>query len=149
MVLPFDAQAEQWAWLALSGIVGFVIGDLLLFQSYVIIGARIAMLIMALAPPITAFAGWLNRILQGMSREDLFTVVHERFMTDTALYADIVLPATSSVEHADAYRSYGHYGVQRVKACIPPVGEAKSNWEVFCLLAQAMGLIIPGGPEMK
>jgi anaerobic selenocysteine-containing dehydrogenase len=80
-----------------------------------------------------------NRILQGLSREDLFTVVHERFMTDTALYADIVLPATSSVEHADAYRSYGHYGVQRVKACIPPLGEAKSNWDVFCLLAQTMG----------
>ena len=80
-----------------------------------------------------------NSILRGLSREDLFTVVHERFMTDTALYADIVLPATTSVEHADAYRSYGHYGVQRVKACIPPVGEAKSNWEVFCLLAEAMG----------
>jgi len=59
MILPFDAGAERWAWLALSGLVGFVIGDLLLFQSYVIIGARIAMLIMALAPPITAFAGWL------------------------------------------------------------------------------------------
>jgi len=58
-ILPFDAGAERWAWLALSGLVGFVIGDLLLFQSYVIIGARIAMLIMALAPPITAFAGWL------------------------------------------------------------------------------------------
>lgn len=84
-----------------------------------------------------------NRILQGLSREDLFTVVHERFMTDTALYADIVLPATSSVEHADAYRSYGHYGVQCAKACIPRVGEAKSNWETFCLLAQAMGFDEP------
>ena len=81
-----------------------------------------------------------NRILEGLSREDLFTVVHERFMTDTARYADIVLPATSSAEHADAYRSYGHYGVQRVQACIPPIGEAKSNWNVFCLLARAMGL---------
>ncbi|HWR29983.1 MAG TPA: molybdopterin oxidoreductase family protein [Negativicutes bacterium] len=80
-----------------------------------------------------------NSIIRGLSREDLFTVVHERFMTDTALYADIVLPATTSVEHVDAYRSYGHYGVQRVKNCIPPVGDAKSNWEVFCLLAQSMG----------
>jgi len=59
MILPMDASAEQWAWLALSGIVGFVIGDLLLFQSYVVIGARIAMLIMALAPPITAFVSWI------------------------------------------------------------------------------------------
>lgn len=59
MILPFDAGAERWAWLALSGLVGFVIGDLLLFQSFVVIGARIAMLIMALTPPITAFVSWL------------------------------------------------------------------------------------------
>jgi drug/metabolite transporter (DMT)-like permease len=59
MILPLDASAESWAWLALSGLVGFVIGDLLLFQAYVVIGARVAMLIMALAPPITAFASWL------------------------------------------------------------------------------------------
>jgi len=57
--IPVDAGAERWGWLALSGLVGFVFGDLLLFQSYVIIGARIAMLIMALAPPITAFMSWL------------------------------------------------------------------------------------------
>ena len=69
MILPFDANAEQWAWLALSGIVGFVIGDLLLFQSYVVIGARIAMLIMALAPPITAFVSWiiLGEVLSAMN----------------------------------------------------------------------------------
>lgn len=59
MFFPMDAGAERWAWLALSGLVGFVIGDLLLFQSYVVIGARIAMLIMALAPPITAVMSWL------------------------------------------------------------------------------------------
>ena len=80
-----------------------------------------------------------NAIIKGLKREDLFTVVHERFMTDTARYADIILPATSSLEHPDIYRSYGHYGVQRTAAAIPPVGEAKSNWEVFQLLAQAMG----------
>ncbi len=59
MFLPLDANAESWGWLALSGLVGFVFGDLMLFQSYVVIGARIAMLIMALAPPITAFFSWL------------------------------------------------------------------------------------------
>jgi drug/metabolite transporter (DMT)-like permease len=59
MALPLDASSEQWAWLALSGLVGFVFGDLLLFQSYVVIGARIAMLIMALAPPITALMSWI------------------------------------------------------------------------------------------
>jgi drug/metabolite transporter (DMT)-like permease len=59
LALPLDAGAERWAWLALSGLVGFVIGDLLLFQSFVVVGARIAMLIMALTPPITAFVSWL------------------------------------------------------------------------------------------
>ncbi|MCL5124002.1 MAG: molybdopterin-dependent oxidoreductase, partial [Deltaproteobacteria bacterium] len=80
-----------------------------------------------------------NQILKGLSREDLFTVVHERFMTDTAAFADIVLPATSSLEHSDLYSSYGTYCVQRARPAIPPVGESKSNWEVFGLLAEAMG----------
>ncbi|OIQ61870.1 molybdopterin oxidoreductase family protein [Neomoorella thermoacetica] len=80
-----------------------------------------------------------NRILAGLRREDLFTVVHERFLTDTALYADIILPATFSVEQEDLYRSYGHYYVQRSRAILPPPGEAKSNWQTFCLLARALG----------
>jgi anaerobic selenocysteine-containing dehydrogenase len=80
-----------------------------------------------------------NQVLKGLEREDLFTVVHERFMTDTACYADIVLPSTSSLEHSDLYRTYGTYCIQRAKAVIPSLGESKSNWEVFCLLAQKMG----------
>ncbi len=56
---PSDATVFQWKWLALSGVVGFVIGDLLLFQAFVVVGARISMLIMALAPPFTAFISWL------------------------------------------------------------------------------------------
>ncbi len=56
---PTDASWYNWKWLAFSGLVGFVIGDLLLFQSYLIIGARVAMLLMALAPPFAAFIGWL------------------------------------------------------------------------------------------
>ncbi|MBW8325716.1 MAG: DMT family transporter [Prolixibacteraceae bacterium] len=59
LILPVDASVESWLWLAASGLVGFVIGDLLLFQSFVVVGARIAMLIMALAPPITAFVSWI------------------------------------------------------------------------------------------
>lgn len=82
-------------------------------------------------------------IIKGLKRDNLFTVVHERFMTETARYADIILPATSSLEQADIYRSYGHYGIQRAAAIIPPIGEAKSNWEVFQLLAQAMGFKEP------
>jgi len=80
-----------------------------------------------------------NAVIKGLERDDLFTVVHERFMTDTARYADIVLPATSSLEHPDLYRSYGSYQAQRCSGVIPPVGEAKSNWDTFCLLAAGMG----------
>jgi anaerobic selenocysteine-containing dehydrogenase len=80
-----------------------------------------------------------NQVLRGLERKDLFTVVHERFMTDTARYADIVLPSTSSLEHSDLYRSYGTYCIQRARPAIPPVGESKSNWDVFSLLAQRMG----------
>ena len=84
-----------------------------------------------------------NAVLRGLARPDLFTVVHERFLTDTARYADIVLPATSSLEHSDLYRSYGSYCIQRVRAAIPPVGESRSNWDVFRLLAGAMGFAEP------
>ena len=56
---PTDATLYSWKWLALSGVVGFVIGDLLLFESYLFIGARVAMLVMALAPPFAALIGWL------------------------------------------------------------------------------------------
>jgi len=80
-----------------------------------------------------------NQVLAGLSREDLFSVVHERFMTDTARWADVVLPATTSLEHPDLYRSYGHYCIQRVPAVIPPVAESRSNWDVFRALARAMG----------
>ncbi len=80
-----------------------------------------------------------NTVIRGLEREDLFTVVHERFLTDTARYADIVVPATSSLEHSDLYRCYGSYHAQRCHAVIPPVGEAKSNWQLFALLAKHMG----------
>lgn len=80
-----------------------------------------------------------NRVLEGLAREDLFTVVHERFMTDSARYADIVLPAPTSLETSDIYRSYGSYTAQRVSPVIPAVGQCKSNLEVFSLLAAAMG----------
>ncbi len=84
-----------------------------------------------------------NTVLAGLARDELFTVVHERFLTDTARYADIVLPATSSLEHEDLYRSYGTYYIQRAQAAIPPVGESRSNWETFAGLAAAMGFDEP------
>jgi len=84
-----------------------------------------------------------NAVIKGLAREDLFTVVHERFMTDTARYADIVLPSTSSLEHSDLYRAYGSYCIQWARPAIPPIGQSKSNWEVFSLLAAAMGFPEP------
>ncbi|MDO4169005.1 MAG: molybdopterin-dependent oxidoreductase [Lachnospiraceae bacterium] len=80
-----------------------------------------------------------SKVLQGLLRDDLFTIVHERFMTDTAKYADIILPADTSVEHSDITTPYGHLFLQRTYPIIPPPGEAKSNWDTFCLLAKAMG----------
>lgn len=81
-----------------------------------------------------------NAVLRGLSREDLFTVVHERFLTDTARYADVLLPATTSLEHADLYRSYGQYFIQRARPAVAPPGECRSNWELFRALAGALGL---------
>jgi anaerobic selenocysteine-containing dehydrogenase len=84
-----------------------------------------------------------GRIVQGMQRDDLFTVVHEQFMTDTALYADIVLPATTQLEHVDLHKAYGHRNLQYNAPAIAPLGEAKSNWDVMRLLAQGMGYTEP------
>ena len=84
-----------------------------------------------------------NLVRQGLMREDLFTVVHERFFTDTCAYADIILPATSSAESDDIFNSYGHYTIAASYQAIPPVGESRSNWQVISELAQRMGLDDP------
>jgi anaerobic selenocysteine-containing dehydrogenase len=78
------------------------------------------------------------RVLDGLRREDLFTVVHEQFPTDTADYADILLPATTQLEHFDLHGSYGHLYVQANEPAIAPLGEAKSNNDVFRLLARRL-----------
>ena len=79
------------------------------------------------------------KVVAGFSREDLFCVVHDVFLTDTADYADIVLPATTQLEHVDVHSSYGHLYVLANNPAIAPVGEAKPNTEVFRLLAERMG----------
>jgi anaerobic selenocysteine-containing dehydrogenase len=80
-----------------------------------------------------------GRIIEGLQREDLFTVVHELFMTDTAQYADIVLPATTQLEQVDLHKGYGHRFLQWNAPAIAPLGEARSNWDVSRLLAAGMG----------
>lgn len=78
-------------------------------------------------------------VRRGLLDPALFTVVHERFMTDTARHADIILPTTFSVEHTDCYSSYGYCTFGTARKVVPAPGECKSNWEIFCLLAKAMG----------
>jgi anaerobic selenocysteine-containing dehydrogenase len=83
------------------------------------------------------------RVARGFAREDLFTVVLEQFRTDTADYADIVLPATTQLEHLDVVRPYGHYYMVANNPAIEPLGEAKPNTAIFRLLARAMGFMDP------
>jgi len=80
-----------------------------------------------------------NEVTRGLRREDLFTVVHEQFFTDTTDYADIVLPATTFFEHKDLQGAYGHYYLQMSHQAIEPLGECRSNLEVFRALAEGMG----------
>jgi anaerobic selenocysteine-containing dehydrogenase len=80
-----------------------------------------------------------QKVLAGLRREDLFTVVHEQFMTDTCDFADIVLPATTQLEHFDLHKAYGHFYLTVNEAAIAPLHEAKSNTEVFRLLAARLG----------
>lgn len=84
-----------------------------------------------------------NRVRQGLLREDLFTVVHEHFLTETAQYADILLPATMFLEHDDIYQAGGHSHIQIGKRVIDPPGEARSNHDLVCALGQRFGLAHP------
>jgi anaerobic selenocysteine-containing dehydrogenase len=81
-----------------------------------------------------------NAVLRGLAREDLFTVVLEHFQTDTADWADIVLPATTQLEHWDIHFAYGHHYVTLNRPSIAPVGEARPNSEIFRQLASRMGI---------
>ncbi|MBK8432332.1 MAG: molybdopterin-dependent oxidoreductase [Chloroflexi bacterium] len=82
-------------------------------------------------------------IQRGLQRPDLFTVVHELFMTDTAAHADIILPATSQLEQWDVHKAYGHTQITLNEPAIAPLGECLSNWEVMRLLASEMGFDEP------
>jgi anaerobic selenocysteine-containing dehydrogenase len=94
------------------------------------------------ANPMVTFPG-VEEIRRGLLREDLFTVVHEQFMTDTAIYADIILPATTQIEQMDVNPSWGSPHVTFNQQAIAPMGEAVSNSELFRRLATALGLTAP------
>jgi anaerobic selenocysteine-containing dehydrogenase len=80
-----------------------------------------------------------NLVIRGLRRPDLFTVVHEQFLTDTTDYADMVLPATTFFEHKELQSAYGHYYLQISNRALAPLGECRSNVELFRALAERMG----------
>src|SRR6201996_5712737 len=84
-----------------------------------------------------------NAVVRGLMRSDLFTVVHEQFFTDTTDYADVVLPATTFLEHKDLQGAYGHYFLQMSEQAIAPLGEARSNVWLFGQLGQRIGFTEP------
>ncbi|AMP17005.1 molybdopterin-containing oxidoreductase family protein [Collimonas pratensis] len=114
------------------------IGDDLLREASPEFGPKIEALIVYNSNPV-AVAPESGAVARGFAREDLFTVVLEHFQTDTADYADIVLPATTQLEHVDAHSAYGHLYMLANNAAIAPLGEAKPNTEIFRLLAARMG----------
>src|SRR4051794_35114972 len=88
-----------------------------------------------------------RKVVRGLEREDLFTVVFDPVMTDTAMYADVVLPATTFLERAELSRGYGAYVLQEAAPAIPPVGESRPNHDVFSELCRRPGVAQPGDPE--
>jgi anaerobic selenocysteine-containing dehydrogenase len=85
-----------------------------------------------------------NKVRRGFAREDLFVAVHEQFLTETARFADVVLPATMFVEHDDLYQAGGHTHLQIGPKLVAPPGACRSNHEVICALAQLLGARHPG-----
>ena len=118
------------------------IGDSLLQPASPEFGPQIQALLVYNSNPV-AIAPESGKVVQGFSREDLFTVVLEHFQTDTADYADFILPATTQLEHWDIHTSYGHTDVLLNRPAIAPMGEARTNTDIFRALAQRMGFIDP------
>jgi anaerobic selenocysteine-containing dehydrogenase len=118
------------------------IGDDLLREASPEFGPKIEALVVYNSNPV-AVAPESQKVVAGFARDDLFTVVLEHFMTDTADHADYVLPATTQLEHLDVHTSYGHTWVMRNEPAIAPLGEAKPNTQIFRELAAKMGFDDP------
>lgn len=118
------------------------IGDALTHKGDASFGPPIEALVVYNSNPV-AVAPESAKVASGFAREDLFTVVLEHFQTDTADYADILLPATTQLEHVDIHKSYGHTYIVANNPAIAPLGEAKPNSEIFRLLARHMGFSEP------
>ena len=118
------------------------IGDDLLRPSSPAFGPAIGAVIVYNSNPV-AVAPESGKVVAGFSREDLFTVVLEHFRTDTADYADYILPATTQLEHWDVHSSYGHTDVLLNRPAIAPLGQARTNSDIFRELARRMGFTEP------
>ena len=118
------------------------IGDDLLRESSPTFGPKIDALIVYNSNPV-AIAPESAKVVRGFARDDLFTVVLEQFQTDTADYADYILPATTQLEHWDVHSAYGHTDVLLNRPAIAPLGQCKSNAQIFRELAAHMGFTEP------
>ena len=118
------------------------IGDALARDSSEQFGPKLQALVVYNSNPV-AVAPDSSKVVAGFAREDLFTVVLEHFQTDTADYADYILPATTQLEHWDIHLSYGHTDVVLNRPAVAPVGESKANTQIFRELAQRMGFDDP------
>jgi anaerobic selenocysteine-containing dehydrogenase len=143
--------ARRDAWLQRPDLLGprrprtvnmSTIGDALLHPGGGDFGPQIEAVVVYNSNPV-AVAPESGKVSRGFAREDLFTVVLEHFLTDTADHADIVLPATTQLEHWDAHTTYGHTYAMLNWPAVPPVGQARSNAEVFRALAARMGYTEP------
>ena len=118
------------------------IGDDLLREASPAFGPKVEAVVVYNSNPV-AVAPDSGKVVQGFAREDLFTVVLEHFKTDTADYADYILPATTQLEHWDVHLSYGHTDVLLNRPAIAPQGQARSNAQIFRDLAARMGFTDP------
>ncbi|MBB3261399.1 anaerobic selenocysteine-containing dehydrogenase [Paraburkholderia bannensis] len=118
------------------------IGDALTNMGDAEFGSKIEAIVVYNSNPV-AVAPDSAKVAAGFARADLFTIVLEQFQTDTADYADLLLPATTQLEHLDVHKSYGHTYVMANLPAIAPVGEARPNTEIFRSIARAMGLTEP------
>jgi anaerobic selenocysteine-containing dehydrogenase len=118
------------------------LGDALTHPGDAVFGPKVEALIVYNSNP-AAVAPESGKVSAGLQREDLFTIVLEHFQTDTADYADLLLPATTQLEHLDVHKSYGHTDLMLNRPAIDPLGLAKPNTEIFRGLARAMGLTHP------
>ena len=114
------------------------IGDALLAPASPAFGPQIQAVVVYNSNPV-AVAPQSGQVVKGFAREDLFTVVLEHFQTDTADYADYILPATTQLEHWDIHTSYGHTDVLLNRPAIAPVGQSRTNTDIFRALSQRMG----------